>query len=308
MIAAVSPYHLTSREPPALAGLLLADRVVTVRPSPAGGATRRSVEDAASRAPAFARLFESWRWSEDLWRAGVIGATAGSHDAAALIPEAVGRILADPSLAPLRDLLRQDVLNDPERSLDAVARDILRAGPDPGMSVPVAAALDRLASRHGLVVMRSHPVSVAQRAEQKLAEPVFAAAIPLLVQAEGDAILNAREMLEEPLREFRSAMDGLVAGAGRTPEGVGRARAAAGALGACVERRRGELEKLAPPDRPRVAVSAVTLSAQVLPADAALRSSVTAARALSPARSLPAPEISRDADSPPILSIMVKML
>lgn len=286
MIAAVSPYHLTSREAAAMAGLVLAGSVVTVRPAPEGGATRERVTEAASRAPSFARLYESWRWTEALWRAGVVRAGVGPAEAAEEVRGAVGLVLGDERYAPLRDLLRREVLEDPERSLDAVARDILRAGPDPGLSVPVAAALDRFAARHGLVVMRSRAVSVAQRAEQKLAEPLAAFALPLPVQGEGEALLAAREMLGGPLRVFREAMAGLVREAG----GPGRAAACAGVASAAgelareVESRRAGLETLAERDRPRVVVSAVTLSVVRLPADAALRSSTTAARALAGGR------------------------
>ena len=51
LVAVVSPYHLTTREAPALAALLFADRVVTIRPTPLGGESRSEVCRAMDLAP-----------------------------------------------------------------------------------------------------------------------------------------------------------------------------------------------------------------------------------------------------------------
>jgi hypothetical protein len=62
MLVAVSPYHLTTREPAAIAALLLADRVVTLLPGP----DRRGAELAAERLPHYLDFVLTWEWSVPL--------------------------------------------------------------------------------------------------------------------------------------------------------------------------------------------------------------------------------------------------
>ncbi|QKK09619.1 MAG: hypothetical protein HND58_16560 [Planctomycetota bacterium] len=75
MFAAISPYHLTTREPPAMAALLLAERSVTFMPSPRG--TREEIEQAAAESPEYVRFMETWAWSMPLWKDGLLGSAAG---------------------------------------------------------------------------------------------------------------------------------------------------------------------------------------------------------------------------------------
>ncbi|MCA9287425.1 MAG: hypothetical protein KDA05_02505 [Phycisphaerales bacterium] len=46
----VSPYHLTTREAPAMAALQLADRAITMMPTPFAGTAKRDVEGAVAAA------------------------------------------------------------------------------------------------------------------------------------------------------------------------------------------------------------------------------------------------------------------
>lgn len=271
MIVAVSPYHLTSREPPAMASLLLAGRVVTFVPGPAE-ATLDAVAGAAARQPLFHSFMESWRWTIPLWREGVIVSGLEGEDAGEDI-RAARRAMqeGEGDLAPLRALAGEDPFEGDERHLAVIARDVLRGGPDPGVSVPVAAGLDAFACRHGLVVARADPSSVAQRCEREMGRGHYAVALPVLLQASAARLLMAREVLSDSLAVLRGALGGGF----ETPEPV---RAAAQRYGADFERARPFL--LAPEEDdelPRVVEGAVTLSAMELPLDAVLRSSAAAA-------------------------------
>ncbi len=62
LIIVVSPYHLTTRQPPALVGPLLADHVVTMMPTPSkAGQGHDEARRAVMEAPKYLRFMESWR-------------------------------------------------------------------------------------------------------------------------------------------------------------------------------------------------------------------------------------------------------
>src|SRR5690606_6056421 len=163
MRAVVSPYHLTTREPPAMAALLLASSVVTLLPAPAGG--REAALAEAEHSPAYMSFVKSWRWSEALWRAGIVSSTvSGDGGPGPDVAEAWRMIQEDPACASARALMRRDLYDSEGEYLRAMAIDVLRAGPNPAVSAPVALGLDRYAARHGMMVMRPDPASVVQRA------------------------------------------------------------------------------------------------------------------------------------------------
>lgn len=191
MRAVVSPYHLTTREPPAMTALLLASSVVTLLPAPAGG--REAALAEAEHSPVYMDFVKSWRWSEALWRAGVVAATEnGDGGPGADVAEAWRMIQEDPGCAAARALMRRDLYDSEGEYLRAMAIDVLRAGPNPAVSAPVALGLDRYAARHGMKVMRPDPASVVQRAEAGFSGPALTVALPVLLEAEGATILRAR--------------------------------------------------------------------------------------------------------------------
>lgn len=276
MLIVVSPYHLTTREPAAMAALLLADSCLTMLPTPAGGESRSDVEAAMATSPAYFHLLESWRWCEVLFREGVIGSMYAGQDAADDVRAAWHEIRHDDRYALLRPFLR-DSLYDSERAyLGAVSRDVLRGGPDPGVCVPVAAGLDRFAARNALTVARAHPVSVAQQAEGAMAERIVGLSIPVLTQCTGERLLEAREMLLRPLDALRDAIDGVIEGEYATTEALEAGREYTNAF----ESIREELKRPDDEDDERVVISQVVLSFVTLPADAVVRSSVAAAQAV----------------------------
>jgi hypothetical protein len=289
MIVAVSPYHLTTREPAAMAALLLAERVVTMLPAPLEGKEWGAVQRAAQRVPRYLEFMESWRWTMPLWSAGVIVSGVAGREAVDEILPVCMRIDREEHLAPLRLLMKPELFEDHERYLDEMARDLLRAGPDPGINVPVAAGLDSFAGLIGAAVARSEPSSVVQKAEAKLGRQVFAIAVPVLLQGDGERILKAREVLEPQLRDLREALAGMSSEAG---EGTGESAAkeqllaAAKAYAEVFEGHRAELVDPDEDDEVRVLDGTVTLTGVVLPADAVLESSLSAMRALAPGRQL----------------------
>jgi hypothetical protein len=253
-----------------MAALLLGARVTPFIPGPDAARDRAAAEVTAMAVPRFVELLESWRWSEPLWRAGVIAGGFEGDAPAADIATAHARVEAEPWLAPLRALARPRVFEDERSRLDAVARDLLRAGPDPSISLPVAAGLDAFAARHGLMVARAEATSLAQRAEARLALGVAAFAAPVLLQAPGERVLEARDALAEELDALRAA-----AAEGDPTEVRDAARLYADAFEAASE----ELLRPADDERePRIIAGTVACSIVRLPADAVLRSSVFAAR------------------------------
>lgn len=292
-VVALSPYHLTTREPAAMAMLLLAEHAVTLMPAPFGGrvgasVSRAAVDDAARATPVYLSFMESWQWAMPLFREGVVGSVFAGEDAADDARAACGRVVTDAGLSPLRRFMRPELFEDDRAYLSAVARDVLRAGPDPAVSVPLLAGLDSFAARHGLAVARSHAVSVAQRAEQRMGRRLAAFVVPVLTQASGERVLLGRALLEEPLSALREAaaraLRPIAAGDGGVDESaLPGLKSAAAAYAAAFEAHRADLT--APPgrydaDEVRVVAEEVSVSLLALPVDAVLRSSLAAAWAV----------------------------
>ena len=293
MDALVSPYHFTTREAPVMAAVLLADRVYTLLPSP-HGAGAGAARTAADRVPEYLDMIRSWRWSQPLWEAGVVAPSVDPMaNPAAEMASAWRRLTTDPACADLGPLMRLDLFGSEEDYLQAVARDVLRAGPDPGVSVPVMLGLDRYAARHALTVVRPEPTSVVQRAEQRLSveRDRLALVVPVLLQADADSIVIARELLEPELEALRVAMDaafeGLLARPVRTtgpgPERSAwceRAREAATRYGEAFDEHLPEIVACQDEDEPALLRGLVSVTLSTLPVDVVLHASAMATRQL----------------------------
>jgi hypothetical protein len=278
-ITAISPYHLATREPAAMAALVLGTRAVTLLPHPSAGSSHQAVAAAVKRAPRYLRLLEAWRWSSALWRAGVVSSSADGEQAGSCLAGVYDDIRCEPPLADLRPLTRvADALADerPDAFLDALSNDLLRGGPDPGMSIPVNAALERFADRHRLIVVRSAASSIVQQAESRLATKVFAFGLPMLVDAGGERVLLLRADLEPALKSLRLAMVESFASGSASPDLSRAAREYAEAFNAwAVRLGRGDDER-----GHRVRTAYLGVTGVMLPADAVLRSSRAAARSV----------------------------
>ncbi|MEO1715643.1 MAG: hypothetical protein AAFR76_00910 [Planctomycetota bacterium] len=268
MIAALSPYLLTTREPAAMVTMLLADHVVTVVPSPDGVATRESVGLAAGSIPSYLELLESWSWSMPLWEAGVIASDFEGDDAIEDIRAALIQIETDDRFAAMRPLMHAALEDTGEVYLRRFADDLLKAGPDPAISVPVAAGLDRYAGRLGLNVVRGEPASVAAKQETGLMRTIARFAMPALMQAGGQRLLVAREELRDELDALRDCIDN-----GDEDE----MRSASGELSEATERIADDLTRVTDPEEPRTILGTASVMLAELPAEAVQRSSCLAA-------------------------------
>lgn len=272
LVLGVSPYHLTGREPAAMASMLLADRAVTIVPTPPGEPDPARARRTAERVPRFVELVDAWSWSVPLWQAGVIGASHAGDDPAHAVHAVARDIHEREHLADLRPFLRHAPDADDAHWLDAIARDLLKGGPDPALVVPVIAALDRLCAHSAIPAVRSAPASLAEKAEARLARPLFRVAVPALVACSAERLLEARDALAAPLRSLRLAVLDATAGE------AARVREAGAAYARAFEAARDDLTRPEDDDLPRVRHAMLALEGVRLPADAALRSSVAAAR------------------------------
>lgn len=274
MLAVLSPYHLTGREVPAMAALQLADHVVTLLPT-AGEAQTMDVADGA---PRYIELIESWSWTRPLWDAGVLASGFEGDDASEDVRTVALELAHDERLADLRPMLPRVPDEDEGRMLQAIAHDLLRSGPNPTISLPVAAGLDRFAARHALVCVRSGAASVAQKLESSLNTRLGAAAVPVLVQASAERMLEVRERLQPQRLDLAGALAELFEPSGDA--GLTRSvRALAASYAATFEAVLPDLLRPDPDaDAPPVRWAQVAVEAVTLPVDAVLRSSVAAAR------------------------------
>lgn len=329
MLFAVSPYHITTREPAALAAFLLARGVVTLLPAPGGsggdstaggnGSRRDRAREAAVSVPRYLEFMESWRWTVPLWEAGVVAAGLGGEDAVGDVRAVCESIEGDERFSRLRVFSKPELWETEEGYLEAVARDVLKGGPDPAITVPLAAGMDRFAARHGLVVARSAAISVVQKAEERLGRRVFAVAAPVLLQASAERLVAARVMLEAELDDMRGAMEDVAAleataANGEMDEAMSALAQAARAYAAAFEESREALLKVEDEDELHVVAGMVSLTGMVLPCDAVLRSSMTALGAISPvlgpapARATNLPMAVDAMAGAPFLSVVVKVL
>lgn len=185
------------------------------------------------------------------------------------------RIGEDESLGALREFSHQHLYDDERQYLGAVAADLLRGGPDPGISVPLAAGLDRFAARHGLTVARASATSVAQKAEALLATDTVTVVVPVLVQASAERLLHAREVLAPALRAVWAHHE-----AGERSGTKAAWNAYAEAFG----RDRDEIFEDARGDDVRAVEGAASITLMTLPGDAVLRSSMSAVATLTGGR------------------------
>ena len=271
-----------------MAAMLLAERAVTFMPAPRG--TRDEIEQAAAGSPEYVRFMETWAWSMPLWEQGVLASALDDGDDAMGDLHTAWKLLGDDErYAPLRPLSRTGLFETQGEFLDAISRDLLRAGSDPGISLPLAAGVDRFAARRGLVVMRSAASSVAQKAEQRLGKRVFAVAMPILLQASAERLLEVRGLLADELEEWSEAVRDIALAIGQDedpgddPSLLERVEHAARALAHAFEHER-EAITAGGRDELHVIERMASVTAVRLPVDAVLRSGVSAMRSLSGGR------------------------
>lgn len=273
MKVALSPYHLTTRELPAMIALQLASSVVTFMPGVMAGIGSHAgrFERLARGSQRYTRVVESWGWSTPLWEAGVVESGMPDDDASTDMRVAWERCTRDDRYAPLRPFLKGHLLEDQSRWIEAAAADVLKGGPDPAITVPLTAGLDRFAARNRLAVIRPKPTSIAQQAEAALATPIASVVLPALVQASAERLLLLRDTLHGELDDLRHALADTCVGRESSLRSAARSYAEAFAAAEI------ELHADQARDEVRVISTPVSLTIVKLPADAVLRSSCSAA-------------------------------
>ncbi len=285
LVIAVTPYHLATREPPALCALLLADRVVTLMPTPESGGDRSSFDTAVRRSPRFIRFMDRIRWSVPLWNAGVISGEWQSESLSAGLRDVCVRAADDDSMLAMKRMFEAVSREQEFEFLDHVCADLLKGGPDPSVSIPIAACIDEFAARHGVHVARAAASSVAQRAESMLHRRRRSFVAPILTQASGKRVLELRDRLRDELgavrraivRESAAMSDGAGGGYEAGAE-EGELSDAARLLSAGFERARRDLVRGDDDSDHRVMDGYVSVSIVDAPADAVFRSSMHALR------------------------------
>lgn len=290
-----------------MAALLLADRAVTLIPAPAWAEGREDLQQAAADVPRYRMLVDRLSWCAPLFRAGVIGSEVEGEDAIDDVRDTWGRIESEDDWAPLRPWMKWALPEEPERFLDALCGDMLKGGPDPGISVPIAAGIDRFSGRMGLIVARSHPTSLAQRAEAAFARSLCSWAMPVLVQATAERMELAREVLEDALADLRESVDALLEARHHGTPDPRPVRDAAEQVGRMFAENLGDLTS-DEGDEVRPVTGSATLSLVRLPVDAALRSSADAAAAMGPAAGRRAHRPGPLDDSSGVIALVVKVL
>ncbi len=287
---ALSPYHLTTREAPAMAALLLAGRVFTVLPVPLQGESIESVREAMDHSPRYRRLLANWLALAPLFDAGIIETLAAADDPITRVRAAAERISSEEPWDPIRVFARRELFGDTDHYLDAFSADLLKGGPDPGISLPVCAGLDAFAVDHGVPVVRAghSPAlagrnagrphesggSLAQQAEARLGEQLFSVGVPVLKQAGARALAAARTALRPQLADLRDAVE--AGSLNPSPAAAASIRRAGTAYSAAFKRALGDKIDRDDEGGRRLLAAFVSLTARRLSPDAALISSVAA--------------------------------
>ena len=267
LILCVSPYLVSAKDPALIVGAQFASGLVTLMPVPDSGESLDDVRAAATASRSYDRLLQSWSWAMPLFHAGLLGSVHDGLDPLDHVRACVARLNAE---GTMRGLLNDRFLGESsDASLEAVASDILKGGSDPGVSVPVCSGLDEFAAGLELWSLRGEGGGISQRTELERASARFRVAVPCLVRAHAERLIEARAELDPWLAEVREAMDaGDVSGT----------RAAAGAYADRFAKVEAQLTR-PDPEEPPVVAGTAALSVLDSDAEAGLRSSVAAARA-----------------------------
>ncbi|MGE3106803.1 MAG: hypothetical protein AB7G11_08975 [Phycisphaerales bacterium] len=277
-IIAVSPYHLATREAPAMCALLLADRVITLMPAPESGSDRANFDLALRRSPRFFRYMDRIRWSIPLWNAGVIQSGMGDEDLGAGLRDTCRQATDEAGMWRLRAAFDVSSQDSEHGFLDRVCSDLLKGGPDPSISIPIAARVDEFAHKHDVPVARSAPVSVVQRAESMLQRRRGVFSMPIVTQVSGARLLELRDRLSGPLGALRGALRSVVGGADADSGSMREVGCASRDLAAEFERARAGVLSGDDETGTRIMTSYASVSIVDVPIDVVFRASAQALR------------------------------
>lgn len=274
--AVISPYHITTREPASLVAIQIAESATTLLLAPTQSiSSEASIRDVAMRSPVYRAYMRSWEWAMPLFQEGVLGSVDAQSDPVERVREAYQTLHQDPICESLSPFLRTELFEDDATYLRVASADVLKAGPDPAISIPITAGLDRFAADRAMVVARSAPASLVQKTESRLGRVIFRTTIPIVVQGSAERLLLVRALLANQRRQLASAIiDGFETGDPATVREAARTYAAAFDA---------EREHIAAPpgrdeaDEVRLILGEASLVGMTLPVDAVFRASVGAA-------------------------------
>lgn len=325
-----------------MAALVLGEQVVTLLPVPHTGLAREDVALAMRQSPSYSRLLDSWRWSIPLWLESVVVSLHDGADAMDQVRAASRRVAVEDGWAALKPFMHHKIFEGgpPIEFLDRLSADLLKGGPDPGFSLPVASGLDAFALSCGLIPARAgasvtsasasglggggggfgvpagatvRTASTAQRAERRLGQTVFSLAIPIFTQAGAKTLLHLRSALAGELGALRRAMQNAadaqagVGGEAAFPTLVDQIRRAGRAYAAAFADFASDLVGHDDDEQRQVLDGFVRVEGQRLPADAALISALAAWRQVRPASAArPARGAPPVAPPPKIFSLMIE--
>lgn len=277
VIAVISPYHLTRRDPAAMAALLCARGVVTMLPTPREPGSARLAFATAGKVATFREFMKVWAWSEPLWVDGLISSSFDEDSPLDELVKVGKKVTTDVMLEAIRKFTPIDFYEDDERFIGALAADLLKGGADPGVSVAVAAAMDRFAARHGLTAVRGVANSVVEKQELLRSSAEGSVIIPIFVQASAERILHARTVLSDVLEDWWLADDTFYADPAVSENArLASVRAAIAAYAAAFESRRADIFEGCADDDVRAVEGAATATWLTFRADNSLRCSLHA--------------------------------
>jgi hypothetical protein len=203
-VVVVSPYELVARSDSAEAALLIADAVVTLLPAPLEGSDQHLLQEAATDAPGFGRLIRALAWTGPLWRAGVLLPTWEGAAPLGQVQAAAREMAA--SKGALAELIGASAFEDTHAYLQAISRDLLAGGRDPGVAVPVASGLERFAAMHGLPLVRGEGKSLSARIESRGLKPEAQVTTAAVVGASAELLIQLRDQWGAELSALRNAL------------------------------------------------------------------------------------------------------
>lgn len=205
----LSPFELTQSSPAAAAAMLLASDdagLRTLLPAPFAGSGPADTFNAARHAPSYHRLIESWHWTTPLWRAGLLTAARQGRQLADDLLRIASALAADPAFQSAPHIFPLEAFGDEASMLEAVSRDILRGGVDPGIHVPLNRLTESLAADEGAPIMASDHRRPVARCESPNGSASGGITLSVLLHADADAILTLRDWLAPELDALRAAL------------------------------------------------------------------------------------------------------
>ncbi|MGP1347175.1 MAG: hypothetical protein ACTS3F_10995 [Phycisphaerales bacterium] len=225
MRALLSPYELDPWSPAAAAALSIFDDTTTIRPLPPPETRQRE-------APALAALLDRWHWTAPLWQHQLLTALDDHDQPTIAHAQRIARAFQDdPRMAPIQRLTARGWnrhADDETQACEALCRSLLALDADPAFELPIAAAVDALAIRSGAIICRARGGGMIDALERRAAPTQLARfAIPTLLGAEGQQILDARARLEPQRDQLARAINNLTSAGAPTPTAIARLHTAA---------------------------------------------------------------------------------